>query len=176
MRADHIGAYGYAREVTPNIDRFAERSVVFTRAWSTSNWTYPAHASLLTGLQPTTSGAHRDISDPSKRDLALVREDVPTLATLLRQSGYATGAVVAGPWLTAEFGLLRGYEFQDASPLKRKKLVSVHRSAAGITDHALDWIAGVDPERPLHLLVNYFDAHDPYGGPPRLRLASAFAA
>ena len=57
-RPDHLGAYGYDREVSPVIDAFAAESVRYTRVWSTSPWTLPAHASIVTGKYPTSHGAH----------------------------------------------------------------------------------------------------------------------
>ena len=41
-RRDHLGFYGYERGTSPNLDRLAEGSVVYTRAYSTSSWTLPA--------------------------------------------------------------------------------------------------------------------------------------
>lgn len=42
LRADHLGAYGYQRGTSPNIDRLAERSFVFENAYSPSPYTYEA--------------------------------------------------------------------------------------------------------------------------------------
>src|SRR5262245_4356861 len=56
LRADHVGAYGYTRPTTPNIDELARRAVVFNDAVSQSSWTRPAHASMLTGLYPSEHG------------------------------------------------------------------------------------------------------------------------
>ena len=47
LRASRIGAYGYGRPTTPSLDRFAEQSFRFTRAWSECSWTKPAMASLF---------------------------------------------------------------------------------------------------------------------------------
>jgi len=40
-RADHLGCYGYDGDTSPNLDRFAERAVLYERAYSTSSWTAP---------------------------------------------------------------------------------------------------------------------------------------
>jgi len=50
LRADHLGAYGYERNTTPVLDRFARENVLFTRAVSASNWTPVSIASTFTGL------------------------------------------------------------------------------------------------------------------------------
>jgi hypothetical protein len=56
-RADRLGCYGYGGETTPNLDRFAKGAVVYTRAYSTTSWTFPAHASLFTGKFTASHGA-----------------------------------------------------------------------------------------------------------------------
>ncbi len=60
-RADHLGGYGHKGGITPNLDALAREGVLYTRAWSTSPWTLPAHASMFTGKYPTRHGA--DLSD-----------------------------------------------------------------------------------------------------------------
>ncbi|MEE8523942.1 MAG: sulfatase-like hydrolase/transferase, partial [Thermoanaerobaculia bacterium] len=52
LRADHLGAYGYHRPTSPNIDRFARDGIVFTNAQAQSSWTRTAVTSLFTGLLP----------------------------------------------------------------------------------------------------------------------------
>jgi glucan phosphoethanolaminetransferase (alkaline phosphatase superfamily) len=75
VRADHLSAYGYGRSTSPALDCLASRGTRFERAYSTSSWTLPAHASLFTGLLPEEHGAHSE-------HLRL-RLDVPTMADLL---------------------------------------------------------------------------------------------
>ena len=65
LRADHLSAYGYARPTSPRIDAFAREALVFDEAFTTSPWTLPAHASMLTGLYPEEHGAgHTTIFAP----------------------------------------------------------------------------------------------------------------
>ena len=60
LRPDHVGAYGYTkRQITPNIDRFAERGVRFTRAFSSTPWTMSFNSSLLLGRWYPSTGKHR---------------------------------------------------------------------------------------------------------------------
>jgi arylsulfatase A-like enzyme len=174
-RVDHISAYGYARQVSPEIDRFARDAVLYRHAWSSASWTLPAHASMFTGRYPTSHGAH--FSGLEKADVTLadalqqpgmkqfkanrLGEEQVTLAELLRDSGYETAAFVGGPWLCPPFGLLQGYALKDAD------VSSVAgRRADELTDHAIAWINGIPRERPIHVLINYFDPHGPYDPPP----------
>ena len=51
LKQDHIGAYGCTDCKTPNLDRFAEESAVFTRARSESLPTVPVRRALQTGIR-----------------------------------------------------------------------------------------------------------------------------
>ena len=59
FRPDRLGCYGYAHACTPNIDRLAEKGVLFTRAFSTASWTNASLVSMLTGLYPSVHGVER---------------------------------------------------------------------------------------------------------------------
>src|SRR5438874_298989 len=86
LRADHLGCYGYQQIKTPNIDGLAADGVRFTRAFTAVPVTLPSHTAMLTGTYPMLSGMHYFSANKlSPRQ--------PTLATVLKQSGYATGAV-----------------------------------------------------------------------------------
>ena len=63
--AHHISLYGYQRETTPNIARWAERAIVYHNHYSGGNFTTPGTASLLTGTFPWTHRAlgHYDTVD-----------------------------------------------------------------------------------------------------------------
>lgn len=171
-RADRLGAYGYERPTSPTLDRLAAESEVYERAYSTSSWTLPAHASLFTGMLPTSHGADKDpggslvlsaaVDTPDSWKMyraSAPREDVPTLAELLQQAGYATGAVVGGPWMKRVFGLARGFAFYDDA-----NVGADGRPGAEITASARAWLA--EQQQPFFLFLNYFDPHTPYSAPP----------
>jgi arylsulfatase A-like enzyme len=173
-RADHLGVYGYQRDITPRLDGFARDAVTFRRAWSAGAWTLPAHASMLTGKQVSSHGARFDMSASNvalsdllegdffeKHKASRLPDDEITLAELLIERGYVTAAFAGGPWLAPPFGLMQGYQVKDAD------VETVEgRSAEELTDRAIRWIEGVPRRQPLHLLVNYFDPHSPYAPPP----------
>ena len=60
LRADHLSGYGYQRATTPRIDRFAAEGQLFLDAYSSSSWTLPSHASLLTGRRVHEHQAGRE--------------------------------------------------------------------------------------------------------------------
>jgi arylsulfatase A-like enzyme len=168
-RADRLGCYGYGGETTPNLDRVAKEAVVYTRAYSTTSWTFPAHASLFTGKFTASHGAryHPEgsllltsvVSGPERWGQLRVRglgEGERTLAAILSEAGYSTGAVVAGPWLKRVMGLDGGFGHYDDDGIASMN----GRPAPQVTDRALAWIAG-NTAPPFFLFLNYFDPHQP---------------
>jgi arylsulfatase A-like enzyme len=178
-RRDRLGCYGADRQTSPNLDRLAEDSSLYTQAFSTSSWTLPAHASLFTGKHPSSHGARHDPEGPLRLSQAIrggkdwdqlrargLAEGERTLAGILQEAGYVTGAVVAGPWMKRIFGLDRGFgAYDDFQILARNG-----RPAAEVTLSASRWVEDVRGER-FFLFLNYFDPHGPYFPPPAFRHA-----
>jgi arylsulfatase A-like enzyme len=102
LRADHLGAYGYAPPTSPTIDALAETGVTFDRAYSTTSWTLPSHISLLTGLENL---AHGVVHDGIR-----LSESVETLAESLGAAGIRTAGFFSGPYLHPAFGLAQGFD------------------------------------------------------------------
>jgi arylsulfatase A-like enzyme len=172
-RADRLSCYGYTRPTSPNLDALAEESILYTRAVATSSWTLPSHASIFTGKFPTSHGARYDPQGPLRLTDGLrgpswygqyrVRGLGPTertLASLLGEAGYLTGAVVAGPWMKRVFGLDRGFDFYEDDSINALS----GRLAADVTSAALRWLEET-AGRERFLFLNYFDPHGPYGPP-----------
>ena len=156
LRADHLGCYGYERETSPNIDALARESIVFEWAFGQAPGTAPSHASLLSGLYPTTHG----MVDESTR----LPEAVVTLAESLSEHGYATAAFVDGGYLGSEFGFDQGFTVFDNS------------RGAGletVVPRAIDWLREHADENFL-LLIHSNDPHVPYAPPAPYR--EVFAA
>lgn len=56
LRADHVGAYGYEADTTPNLDEFAREAVAFNRAYVANSPCLPSRAALLTGRYGLRNG------------------------------------------------------------------------------------------------------------------------
>jgi arylsulfatase A-like enzyme len=91
LAAQDMSLYGYSLPTTPQFDRLARRSYNFVNFFSTSDFTSPAAASLLTGQYPLTHRVFQLYGHVPKR----LREH--NLAWLLRQRGYTTAAIVTNP-------------------------------------------------------------------------------
>ena len=156
LRADHTTPYGYARDTTPELARFAEDAVVFEQAISHASWTKPAVASLFTSLLP---GRHRAVQLRDQLDPGHV-----TLAEMLEAKGYATGAAIANSVIYGQgTNFEQGFDFYaglHGEGDRPSKLVE----AAGVVDAALRWL---DARRgfPTFLYVHTMDPHVPYAPP-----------
>lgn len=143
LRADHLGAWGYRRDVSPFLDELARRSTVFTRVYASSSHTAPCHASLFTGLEPAQ---HRLLQNGEELDPRIL-----TVAEIFRRRGYRTAAFSTTGFLE---GLRSGFEHFSA----RKKFFP----AREIVDEALGWLAERAPEEKVFVWIHLFDAHEWY--------------
>lgn len=157
-RRDHIGCFGRTPSPTPNIDLLCARGLRLDQAMAVAPVTLPAHASMMTGRYPPRHGARYN----GERKLA---EDQATLAEALQSEGYQTAAFVSAFVLDRRFGLAQGFEHYDdrVSALAGAFASSGNeRSAAEVSDAALNHLKTRDRDRPLFLWLHYFDAHAPY--------------
>jgi arylsulfatase A-like enzyme/Tfp pilus assembly protein PilF len=168
LRADALGFMGNAEAATPTLDRLAATGRVFTDAHAHNVVTLPSHVNLLTGLYPFQHGV-RD------NEGFRLPDSVPTLATLLRDAGYATGAVVGAFPLDSEFGLARGFDsYDDRLPKgsRAREFVMPERSGREVVDLGRRWWAA-NSAKPRFLWLHLYDPHAPYLPPEPF--ASRFA-
>jgi hypothetical protein len=117
LRADHLGLYGHERDTSPELDAWAVQGRVYERVWSTSSWTLPSVASLLTGRLPSSHGAVALVPLPNDNPLfGKLPSGIPTLAQRFGSAGYATAAFVTNPYLKPLLGLDRGEAILSAAP------------------------------------------------------------
>jgi hypothetical protein len=130
------------RASTSNIEALAARGIVFERAYTHSPQTLPAHAALLTGQLPFENGI-RD-----EGGFAL-KEDARTVAALLRNRGFSTGAAVSSFLLRRSTGLAQGFTFYDAEiadePLEEGALPQ--RDGIATFEAADQWIKSQSGQR-----------------------------
>src|SRR5713226_1790640 len=160
LRADHLGCYGYTK-ISPNIDAFAADNARFERAYTPVPVTLPAHTAIFTGTYPTLSGMH-DFSGNK------LNPKQSTLASVLRQQGYTTGAVIGSAVLDSRFGLNQGFDFYydhfDFNRLQESNLEEMERPGNVVADLALDWL-GKNYHSKFFLWMHLYDPHFPYRPP-----------
>jgi arylsulfatase A-like enzyme/Flp pilus assembly protein TadD len=161
LRADHLGCYGYKQIKTPNIDALAADGARFDHAYTPVPVTLPAHTVIFTGTYPMLSGMH----DFSANKLG---PEQPTLASILKEHGYTTGAVIGSAVLDRRFGLDHGFDFYfdrfDFSRLQESNLDEMERPGNVVADTALDWLTK-NYQKKFFLWMHLYDPHYPYRPP-----------
>ena len=109
LRADHLHSSGYSRETSPNIDKLAEQGINFTTTVSQAPWTTPSHFSIFTSKYPSEHMGNQPIQSSARH----WDDSLPTLAGILRDHGYVTGAFVGRGPISAKFGFYRGFDFYN---------------------------------------------------------------
>lgn len=161
LRADHLGCYGDKAIRTPNIDALASEGARFERAYTPVPVTLPAHTVIFTGTYPMHSGMH-DFSGNK------LNPGQDTLASVLKQHGYVTGAVIGSAVLDSRFGLNQGFDFYydhfDFNRLQESNLEEMERPGNVVADVALDWL-GKNRNNKFFLWMHLYDPHYPYRPP-----------
>ncbi|MBK8248074.1 MAG: sulfatase [Gemmatimonadetes bacterium] len=194
VRAANLGAYGYGRATTPELDQLAKSGATWNWAMAPAPWTLPSHCSMFTGRHPGEHSCRWD--DP-------LRGAPETVAAVFRRQGWRTGGFVANPFYTThETGLQHGFDvWEDFRLTPRQLFLSSTLMQTAIARDLLmgDGWAGRtravrqlklrgDPKplsdrklathvtdqflawqgrdtRPFFAVLNLFDAHDPYDPP-----------
>lgn len=163
LRPAALQAYGESADPMPGLDALASEAVVFERAYAHSPLTLPAHASLLAGQLPFEHGV---------RDEAgfALDEDAQSLAELLRNRGFETGAAVSSFLLRPESGVAQGFSFFDADLPQDgdEEAPIVERDGARTTDAAERWLLA----RRGHRFFLFVQVAEEAAGPAVARLVA----
>ena len=186
VRGDAFSCYGAEGGTTPNIDRLASQSTLYSRAISPGSWTLPSHSSIFTGLAVSEHGV-------SWGNLFL-EDQFTTLAERLRDAGYRTVSITCNSMLAPSGNFLQGFDeqYEPDRNLHHYKFLGVMDVTQAILRQPLSqWLPGewgeyltdrgalaanrlanrtlteaAESQKPLLLFVNYMEAHLPYV-PPR---------
>lgn len=157
LRGQNIGAMGYQRDTTPNIDKFAKENTLFTNTFATWTKTTPSMVSILTGQYPHTTGVMRDSSQPFPKNLT-------SIAEILNKNDYKTLGVAANPNTGKEFNFDQGFdEFVDI-PIDVVSFGMGGRHTEQQTQKAIELIEK-NKEEKFFLYLHYLDPHGPYTPP-----------
>lgn len=157
FRTDRIGAYGATHGATPHLDALANRGVRFERCLSVAPITLPAHASMLSGVDPIHHGLRVN-------GVGKAPDDLPLLQVAMKDAGYATGAFVSSVVLDRRYGLARGFDRYDDRQGDDRALGSTQRRGRTTVFSALSFLKELG-DRPAFLWLHLFDAHAPYQAP-----------
>ena len=185
VRSRNLSLYGYDRQTTPNLTKWASSGVTYHYALSPAPWTFPSHSCFFTGQWP--------LKLDTQWKPTLDTPD-PTLAEYLASRGYQTAGFAANTnCCTYDSGLDRGFAHYDDYSITPSSLFArtvpgqwllanalnligdyhgekwvnlQSRDASGVNGAFLDWLGRRRPDRPFFAFLNYFDAHDTYIPPP----------
>lgn len=158
LRADHLGAYGYALPTSPSFDAIAAEGVLFTDAITPVPTTAPALASLLTSR-------HAD-GHTVRENFGALPAGMTTIAEAFRNAGYETAGFFGNGAVRNGFG----QGFDTFEPFADNWFF---RDRAG-TKKALAWIA--EAKEPWFLWLHFMDPHGPYNSsPPETSAAFEYA-
>ena len=179
LRADHVGCYGYQRETTPNIDKIAKDGVIFENCFTSTTWTRPVAATILTGVYPAVHQT-RTRYDMFSTNLLRIPE-------VLQQGGYKTAAFATMGNIASEIGFSRGFDkyydlFREPEILKKRTKLNAAREgllhttedevalpwAEDIHDFLFPWLEENREENTFSFIWS-IETHEPYWTPEGFR-------
>ncbi len=157
-RADYLSCYGYPRQTTPNIDTFAQQAIRFEKAITQIPTTLSAHASMLTGTIPPYHGVRNNFNYK-------LHDRNTSIAEILQEHGYSTGAIVSAFVLNKQFGLNQGFEtYHDDFIEAQQHGGYFERKGNEASDLACEWLQEHRDDK-FFLFLHYFDPHNDYEPP-----------
>ena len=167
LRHDHLGAYGYHRDTSPNMDQIADEGSLFENSWAHAPSTRYSMPAILTGRYPL----HVDY-DHSIQGWPGLSESNTTIAEIVKAKGYRTGAFTNHWYFDRQRRMDQGFDVYDNSNAR------LHRSVPGAgpaettgsssrqqTDAAVGFLDGHarrGGDDPFFLWVHYYDPHYVY--------------
>lgn len=166
LRPDHLGAYGYKRDTSPNMDRLANSSVLFDNTVSQANLTPVAMMSVLTSQYPRVNGM---IAFDAAKEAVKSR----TLPEILKYYGYTTAAVSGSPEFFMRYDTESGTEIKLGDVFSRsfdyfgRTRKGLGSSLRVLPSESLDWLQK-NREKKFFLWIASGVIHVPYAaGVPR---------
>lgn len=172
--ANHLGLYGYERNTSPNIDAFAEESIVFDNFFGHASWTLPSGMSLFTSLYPYQHKVMNRYYEHDRTPIQTLSPDIVTMIDVLNDGGYRTAAFTGGFDYRPIFGLSNRFNFytdsKETDPLKDlvdTKFLEERRFGhmAEVMPDALEWIEQNKANK-FFLFLQGYETHCPFSPKP----------
>lgn len=148
LRTSHVGAYGYERNTTPHVDRFAQRATIFNRSFTSSSKDVNGFVSLFTGLYYPQHflwrGNAKTYADTDR---------FMTFVEALNRSGYHTVAIVDGAHTSTAYHFDRGFD-------RYLQVGSVSEREIALVEQVLS-----RGKEPYFLWYQSFEPHEGYAPP-----------
>ncbi len=138
LRADALGLYGYPRDTSPNLDRFAKQALVFDNAYTASPTTPTSFAAAFSGQYPFR--------------VFIGWKLIPTitLASVMKNSGFYTFGLFNNVQLVAERNFDQGFDSYNVPTWKDERILEEAKQL--LSDAAgrqfFGWIHFISPHTP----------------------------
>jgi arylsulfatase A-like enzyme len=179
LRADHVSFYGYKRNTTPFLDKIARKGLIFPSAFANGPNTRLSIPTLLTSTYP--------LLFLQEAQNGRFHQGRISIATLLKEYGFATAGIHSNPYISKFYGYDRGFDYfndfligqveDEITQTKAKKTIRElvkgfkavvshklpHEDGTTINNQAFTWVEEIT--EPFFLWVHYMDTHMPYVPP-----------
>ncbi len=191
VRARNVGAYGYDKPTTPNIDRIAQKGVLFRDAYSCTNLTESSLTSMFSGLYSYNHGiTNIGMTSANEAVKNFARSEASLLPEILQSHSYNTLAVDwLGRWHQRGYDYYSGVEelsetkflsyakrvvssykflrpFETAVGYLNRRVLQKAFEASVITNQAMKLVQN-NRGGPFFLMLHYWDVHQGYSPPSK---------
>lgn len=165
LRADKLGCYGFPENTSPEIDRIANKGILFEHVISQSSWTRPSIGSMLTSLYPRTIGIYKEEFD-------ILHDRYETFAEILHDNGYYTMGITANPNINRVFNFHQGFDdYADSTVIwpwmmaKKENNNKIRRLNFLTSDDIFKTVlkkANRSKQTPWYIQINIMEVHSPH--------------
>jgi arylsulfatase A-like enzyme len=166
LRADRLGVMGNRRGLTPNLDRLASQSVLFTQVYAQGPNTPQSFPSIFTSRYPSRVPFRKTfVGYPELTDEAV------TFFESMKQANIRTAAVTSHFYFTTKRGITQGVEDWDNRDATNLRDSNKDVASPRIVPRAVEKLRALASEkRRFALFVHLFEPHSTYvthpGDPP----------
>jgi len=146
LRADHLGCYGYPRNTSPNIDKFAKEATVFLNCFSTGSETPSSFVGLFTGRYLGLRGGYLLLAN-------ILDKKFTTLAEYCKDMGYFTAAFVTSPLLKIRKGFGQGFDYYYY--LENGNIKEINKNLS-------EFLGSYKRRKPFFIWIHCMESHVPY--------------
>jgi len=157
LRADHLGCFGYHRDTSPNIDKFAAQSTVFDKCISSCIPTDPAYTAIYTGQHSITHGV-----------VSVGGDEPEPIAQFLPETLYKRGIITAAvdDLYRHRKWFVRGYDWYTYPRREAdRRILHAHK----VNERAIPLLNILKEQEDFFFFVHYWDPHTPYVPPKEYR-------
>lgn len=172
LRADRLSSLGYHREITPNLNKIAEKGCLFTQAISVGGNTRTSFPGIFASMYPFV------FLQATDKGYMQIPEGVKLIAEILREKEYSTIAFNSNPLITYHRNYDKGFDrceglFEKQKfKMVKKGLSFIGRRILGIptlpypapeqVNKKVISLLNQDNRRPFFLWVHHLSVHVPY--------------